>query len=193
MSSHYEIFEEWFNEAREAKLPQYEAMALITATLEAKPSARMVLLKGLVGGCFRFFTNYDSRKSEELEKNPQAQLLFYWPTLGKQIRIEGIVKRVSEKDSDEYFMTRARESRIGAIVSQQSRPLGSMKELEEKFSKVSEKLENQEVTRPKNWGGYELDPVYFEFWQDRPDRLHERLVFKKDPSSHLWENLRLWP
>jgi len=192
MSQQYELFREWFNEAREAALPQYESMALITATLDAKPSARMVLLKGLEAGCFRFYTNYESRKAQELDQNPQAQLLFYWPALGKQIRIEGKVRRTSAEVSDEYFMSRARESRLGAIASLQSRPLQSMKELEDKFSKISDQFKAQEVTRPAGWGGYELDPDYFEFWQDRESRLHERLIFKKEKNG-AWVSSRLWP
>lgn len=192
MSSHYEVFEEWFNEAREAALPQYESMALITATREGKPSARMVLLKGLVGGCFRFFTNYDSRKAREMDANPQVQLLFYWPALGKQIRIEGKVRKVSAKDSDEYFMTRSRESRLGAIASHQSRPLDSMESLQKKFAEVEKDFSGQEVTRPAGWGGYELDPEYFEFWRDGENRLHERIIFEKSKNG-TWSSSRLWP
>ncbi len=192
MSRHYEVFEKWFNEAREAGLPQYEAMALVTATRDAKPSARMVLFKGLVGGCFRFFTNYDSRKAHELEENPHVQLLFYWPALGKQIRIEGEVRKTSAKDSDEYFMTRSRESRLGAIASRQSHALGSMDELKTKFSEVAEHFQGQEVIRPANWGGYEVEPHYFEFWLDGANRLHERIIFKKEKDG-TWTTSRLWP
>lgn len=192
MNAAYEVFEKWFNEARAAELPQYESMVLVSASKEAKPSARMVLFKGLVGGCFRFFTNYESRKAKELDSNPQAQLLFYWPTLGKQIRIEGLVRKIPTKDSDEYFMTRSRESRLGAIASHQSQNLSSMEELRKKFDEVEEGFRDQDVTRPKGWGGYELDPEYFEFWLDQENRLHERVTYRKGKDGS-WTSSRLWP
>jgi pyridoxamine 5'-phosphate oxidase len=192
MSRQYEIFDQWFNEARAAALPQYEAMALVTATAQGKPSARMVLLKGVVSGCFRFFTNYDSRKAHEILSNPQAQLLFYWPALGKQIRIEGTVRKISPQESDEYFMTRPRESRLGAIASTQSRPLESLDILKKKIETVTQGFAGKEVTRPSGWGGYDLDPDYFEFWLDGENRIHERITFIKDTHG-TWTSSRLWP
>jgi pyridoxamine 5'-phosphate oxidase len=178
--------------AKDAALPQYNAMVLITATSEAKPSGRMVLLKGVIRDRgFRFFTNFESRKAGELRENPQAQLLFYWPSLGRQIRIEGKIVRLSDADSDAYWVTRPRASQIGAIVSDQSRPLGSAEQLSEKVEALTRKWEGKEIPRPENWGGFELRPEYFEFWEDRANRLHERITYVRAGSA--WKIGRLWP
>ena len=190
--SPFEFFEKCFSQAKSANYAQYDAMVLITSSPEAKPSGRMVLLKGVVGGCFRFFTNYESRKAGELFLNPKAQLLFYWPEMGRQIRVEGEVRQISDKESDEYWFQRPRGSRIGAIASKQSRPLSSMDELRQKVKEIETQLINKEVERPKNWGGFELVPHYFEFWEDKPDRLHERFTYTLD-SSGGWKMGRLNP
>lgn len=190
--SPYEFFHQCFERAKLAQLPQYESMALVTSTPDGRPSARMVLLKGVVDGGFRFFTNYESRKAQELIANPRAQLLFYWAAFGRQIRIEGTVQKLSESDSDAYFMTRPRGSRLGAIASLQSRHLGSYEELRSKFEEIEKKYEGQEVTRPANWGGFELIPSRFEFWEDRNDRLHERIAYESDGEGS-WKVSRLWP
>ncbi len=153
----------------------------------------MVLLKGInPERGFRFYTNYDSRKSAELGANPQAQLLFYWAELGRQIRVEGSVERTAAADSDAYFASRGRASRIGAIASLQSRPLGSSEELRAKVEKITKELEGREVIRPENWGGFELVAERFEFWEDRADRLHERVTYDRDANGK-WITGRLWP
>lgn len=190
--SPFEFFSRWFQLARDARVPQYDAMILATATKDAKPSARVVLLKGVIQGTFRFHTNYESRKSLEMDENPQAQLLFYWPQFGHQIRVEGVVRKQSAADSDEYFLSRSRESRIGAIASRQSRPLASMDALVADVARVEKEYEGKEVARPANWGGWELVPARFEFWEDGEHRLHERIVYEKDASG-AWRTSRLYP
>lgn len=190
--SPFEFFQKCFEQAEEAELPQFNAMVLATATADAKPSARMVLLKAVENGGFRFFTNYDSRKSGELLQNPKAQLLFYWPQLGWQIRIEGEVKKVSDADSDDYWFTRSRGSRIGAITSKQSRPLSSKLELKTEVAAVEKKWDGKEIPRPAKWGGFELVPQYFEFWEDRADRLHERITYTREANGK-GKIGKLWP
>lgn len=191
-SSPYDFFDECFARAKGAALPQFDSMVLVTATRDAKPSGRMVLLKGVVRDRgFRFYTNFESRKSGELLSNPQAQLLFYWPTFGRQIRIEGSIERLTNADSDAYWFSRSRGSRIGAIVSQQSRPLGSETDMRAKVEATTREYEGKEIPRPPNWGGFELVADYFEFWEDRPDRLHERMTYRKSGTN--WTMGRLWP
>jgi pyridoxamine 5'-phosphate oxidase len=190
--SPFVFFEGCFAKAKALKLPHADSMVLITATPEAKPSGRIVLLKGVIPGTgFRFYTNYESRKSLELAENPQAQLLFYWEPFGRQIRIEGKVHRLSEKDSDEYWFSRPRGSRIGALASDQSRPLDSMDSLRKKAARLEQEYEGREVNRPAHWGGFELVADYFEFWEDRPDRLHERITYTKAGAE--WKIGRLNP
>lgn len=187
----FEFFLECFNQAKSLNLPQYNSVTLVTATPDAKPSARIVLLKGIQDGSFRFFTNYNSRKSGELISNPQAQILFYRPEFGRQIRVEGRVSKVSAADSDEYWFTRSRESRIGAIASQQSSELKSMDELRARVAEVEKQFEGREVPRPENWGGFALTPEYFEFWEDGAHRLHERITYTREGSG--WRTNRLFP
>jgi pyridoxamine 5'-phosphate oxidase len=190
--SPFAFFDGCFAKATALKLQHPDSMVLITATPDAKPSGRVVLLKGITPETgFRFYTNYESRKASELEANPQAQLLFYWPAFGRQIRIEGKVKRLSEKDSDEYWSSRPRGSRIGALASDQSRPLDSMETLRAKAARLEQEYKDKEIQRPKDWGGFELVADYFEFWEDRPDRLHERITYTKDGAE--WKIGRLNP
>lgn len=191
-TSPFEFFDLCFAKAKALNLPLVEAFTLITASKDAKPSGRVVLLKEVTPERgFRFFTNYDSRKAEELTENPHAQLLFYWPAIGRQIRIEGRVEKISSEDSDLYFNSRPRGSQIGAIASLQSRPLGSEAELRLKVEKLSEAFAGKEIGRPENWGGFELIAERFEFWEDREDRLHERITYEKIGKD--WESGRLWP
>ncbi len=191
-ASPYDFFNECFGRAKAAALPQFDSMVLITATREAKPSGRVVLLKGVVRDRgFWFFTNYESRKASEILSNPNAQLLFYWPALGRQIRIEGTIERLANPDSDAYWYSRPRGSRIGALVSQQSQPLSSVSEMKNAVSRIEREWEGKEIPRPPNWGGFELVANYFEFWEDRADRLHERIVYQKQGDAYTMG--RLWP
>lgn len=190
--SPYDFFSNCFQKAKDLSLPQYDSMVLITATRDAKPSGRIVLLKGVVPDRgFRFFTNHKSRKASELLSNPKAQLLFYWPVLGRQIRVEGKIESIPKTDSDGYWNTRPRGSQIGAIASQQSQPLGSIEEMSTVVAALTKKWESQEIPRPENWGGFELVADYFEFWEDRESRLHERITYTL--SFGRWVTGRLWP
>ena len=183
-------FERWFEEASaESRAP--EAAALATASPMGDPSARMVLLKRFDADGFVFHTNYDSRKGRELEANPRAALLFYWDPLGRQVRIEGPVERVPPEETVEYFGTRPRGAQIGAHASRQSRPIGSREELEARVDELERELEGRDVPVPEWWGGYRLAPETYEFWQHRDDRLHDRLVYRRD--GEAWAVERLQP
>jgi pyridoxamine 5'-phosphate oxidase len=187
----YPLFEEWFETAVKAGLKLPNAMTLSTASKTGRPAARVVLLKGIDARGITFFTNYRSRKSAELESNPRATLLFYWPELDLQVRIDGRVKKVSARESDEYFATRPRESQIGAHASQQSKPMADQSVLFAEFGRLAKKFEGKEVPRPKHWGGYRLAPASFEFWKGRDFRLHDRLVYTKKGSG--WKKMLLFP
>lgn len=187
----FELFELWFAEACEAEPALPEAMALATADVAGRPSARMVLLKGHGPGGFTFFTNFESRKGEELAANPNAALLFYWKSLRRQVRIEGPVEPVTDGAADEYFATRPRDSQVGAWASDQSRPLDSLEALDERYRAVAQRLEGEPVPRPPHWSGYVLRPTLIEFWSERPHRLHERRVFRIDGDD--WSEGMLYP
>lgn len=179
-------FESWFAAARDAGLRAPEAMALATATPDGAPSARMVLLKGVDDRGFVFFTSYESRKGRELEANPRAALLFYWEPLGRQVRVEGPVERVSAEESDAYFASRPLGSRAGAAASHQSRPLADRAELERAVAALGD-----DVARPEWWGGYRVRPERYEFWQHRENRLHDRFLYEREGSA--WSIQRLYP
>ncbi|HEY7330576.1 MAG TPA: pyridoxamine 5'-phosphate oxidase [Gemmataceae bacterium] len=185
-------FEKWFQEAIAAKLPEPNAMTLATTTPDGQPSARMVLLKGFDASGFTFFTNYESRKGRELATNPRAALLFFWAEFHRQVRIEGTVERVSEAESDTYFRSRPLGSRLGAWASAQSEVIASRAVLEERVREAMQRFPDGEVPCPPNWGGYRVVPLSIEFWQGRPDRLHDRLRYQRiQPSG--WRIERLSP
>lgn len=185
------LFRDWFATAARAGLFMPESMALATASPDGAPSARMVLLKGFDARGFVFFTNYGSRKAEELEANPRAALVLHWPVLERQVRIEGSVARISTEESFAYFRSRPRGSRIGAWASEQSHPLESRAALEARVREFDAKFPGDDVPLPDFWGGYRLAPARIEFWQGKANRLHDRLLYEKDGSG--WKVTRLYP
>jgi pyridoxamine 5'-phosphate oxidase len=186
------LFQAWFNDAIDAKLPLPEAMNLATATPEGRPSARMVLLKQVDDEGFVFFTNYHSAKAQQLESNPYAALVFYWPQLDRQVRIEGKVERTSAAESVEYFQTRPRESQIGAWASQQSSVIAGRDVLEQRAKELEEYYRDREIECPGHWGGYRLRPDRIEFWKSRIGRLHDRILYELG-SDNVWMIKRLAP
>ncbi len=183
-------FQRWFAEA-DGLMEEREAVALVTATTDGVPSVRMVLMRHHDGTSFGWFTNYESRKGRELAANPRAALLWYCEALGRQIRIEGDVEKMTSDASDAYFASRHRGSQLGAHASQQSAPLRNRAELEEQVAAFAQQYEGREVPRPSFWGGFRLTPHRFEFWQHRDDRLHDRVVYV--PEGANWMRERLAP
>jgi pyridoxamine 5'-phosphate oxidase len=171
-------FAAWFREAGESGLRAPEAMAVATATLDAAPSVRMVLMKHYDERGFVFYTNYESRKGQELLVNPRAALLFHWDTLGRQVRIEGPAERVGAEESAAYIRGRPRGSQLSALASPQSRPVESRAALEAAVAELAARHADGELPLPESWGGYRLRPEAFEFWQHRDDRLHDRLAYR---------------
>ena len=186
------LFEKWFQEALKVKAWDVNAMTLATVSPSGRPSARVVLLKGFDRKGFLFFTNYHSHKGRDLERHSQASLLFFWPELSRQIRVDGSVRKVAVWESDEYFQTRPRDSQLGAWVSEQSRVIRDRKVLEQRMKGFEEKFRDQAVPRPPHWGGYRLVPRTIEFWKGQPSRLHDRLVYRKK-SGGGWKRERLAP
>jgi pyridoxamine 5'-phosphate oxidase len=185
------LFEIWFAEARAAEPNDAEAMALATADATGAPSVRMVLLKGHDARGFVFYTNSLSRKGDELAANPQAALLFHWKSLRRQVRIEGPVTIVSDAEADAYFGSRSRGSQLGAWASDQSRPLANRALFEARYAMIVADHEGRDVPRPPHWRGYRIAPERFEYWSDRPHRLHERRLFTRDGAG--WAESLLYP
>lgn len=184
-------FAKWFEEAIGAQVLDPNAMTVCSATKDGKPSARILLLRNFSESGFVYYTNYTSRKGTEIAENPNCALLFFWPELERQIRIEGKVQKQTAKESDIYFKTRPRESKIGAWTSEQSKIISNREVLNKEYEKLSEKYPDENVPRPPYWGGYLLKPDRIEFWQGRPNRLHDRILYTKENEN--WKIGRLSP
>jgi pyridoxamine 5'-phosphate oxidase len=184
-------FEGWFAEVLAAEVPQPNAMMLATASAEGRPSARVVLLKGVDDGAFVFYGNRESRKGRDLEANPYAALVLYWPELGRQVRASGRVRRLAPEQTDAYFASRPRVSRLGAWASAQGRPLPDRETLDERVREAEERFGDGEIPRPDYWIGYALEPETIEFWQNQPNRLHDRFVYER--TGGRWMITRLFP
>lgn len=182
-------FQKWFDEALAAEPNHANAMTLATCTREGEPSARVVLLKSWDQRGFVFYTNYNSRKASELLENPRASLVFWWQGLERQVRIEGRVEKTAEEEADDYFQTRPRESQIGAWASAQSEVIPDRSTLEQRFQEIAHAYENQPIPRPRHWGGFRLAPDSIEFWQGRPNRMHDRLRYRRLASAWVVERL----
>jgi pyridoxamine 5'-phosphate oxidase len=197
------FFQKWFAQAEEAGITEVNAMILATANVWGLPSARIVLLKGLDGDGFTFFTNYESEKGRQIADEQSVALLFFWKELERQVRIEGIAQKVSPADSDAYFHSRPKGSQISAAASPQSQVIESREELEQKVQELEAKYADSEVPRPDHWGGYKVIPEKIEFWQGRSNRLHDRIVFFREPVTDNgedalpgygpWEKFRIAP
>ena len=186
-------FELWFQQACAANLPESNALSLATVSATGEPSQRMVLLKYFDRQGFIFFTNYESKKARQIAENPQVSLLFFWIALERQVQILGTAAKISTAESLKYFATRPRGSQIGAWCSQQSTIISSRQMLEMKFEEIKRKFQNQEIPLPSAWGGYRVVPHSFEFWQGRPNRLHDRFLYSRLDAESAWNIQRLAP
>jgi len=187
-----EQFDHWFDEALKSGIYEPNAMTLATASTDGKPAARIVLLKGFNQDGFVFYTNYLSRKGKELAKNPVVALVFFWPELERQVRIEGTIEKVSKETSEKYFQSRPKESQIGALASPQSQVITDRSLLEKNWKELEKKYADQEIPKPSFWGGYLVKPQVIEFWQGRSSRLHDRIVYRKADKNN-WKIVRLAP
>ncbi|MES1216049.1 MAG: pyridoxamine 5'-phosphate oxidase [Bacteroidota bacterium] len=185
-------FKEWWKEAVAAGIEEPNAMTLATASMDAVPSARIVLLKDFSDKGFVFFTNYDSYKGQQLAENPKACLVFFWKEIERQVRITGLAMKISPEENDVYFFSRPLESQIGAITSPQSQVIETREWLDEKYSKLEKEFQHNKIQRPSNWGGYIVKPVIIEFWQGRPGRLHDRIQYTLNENGD-WKLERLAP
>jgi pyridoxamine 5'-phosphate oxidase len=187
-----EQFKRWWLQANETEIVEPNAMTLATASTDGMPSARVVLLKGYDSAGFVFFTNYNSYKSLQLLENPKACLVFFWKELERQVRITGLVEKISDEENDDYFNSRPVGSRIGAHASPQSQVIESREWLDANYKQLASTLDADHIKRPVHWGGYRVKPVIIEFWQGRPSRLHDRLQYTLEDSG-LWKIERLAP
>ena len=187
-----QLFTIWFDEALKSQLIDANAMTLATASAKGEPSARIVLLKGADEDGFVFYTNYGSNKGRDLSENARASLLFFWAELERQVRINGSVTKTTAAESDQYFQSRPKESQIGAATSHQSRPVSNRSDLEQRYAEFAAKYKDSLVPRPSNWGGYRVKPDTIEFWQGRKSRLHDRLLYTRQPDGS-WSRSRLEP
>ncbi|MBS1585402.1 MAG: pyridoxamine 5'-phosphate oxidase [Bacteroidetes bacterium] len=184
------LFMTWFSEAEAAEITEVNAMVLATCDSAGKPHARIVLLKGLDATGFVFYTNYNSAKGRQIAANPNASLVFFWKELERQVRIEGIIEKVSDADSDAYFQSRPADSRLGAWASNQSSQIADRQVLDDNYAKFKEQF-GENIPRPEHWGGYRLVPQHVEFWQGRSNRMHDRICFQL--SDGKWAKSRLAP
>jgi len=191
----WQQFARWFDAARQAELPEPNAMTLATVGGDGRPAARIVLLKGFDERGFVFYTNYASRKGQELAAHPGAALLFHWTLLERQVRIEGITRKVDADESDAYYASRPRPSRLGAWASPQSRPVADRATLQTWFAEAEATYRDagEAIPRPPHWGGYRVVPDTLEFWQGRPSRMHDRIRYRRDAAAGQWTIERLAP
>ena len=185
------FFLKWFDDALKVNKDEANACVLSTVSVENKPSSRVVLLKSVNEKGFTFFTNYKSDKSLDIQNNPNVSLNFYWPELERQVRITGVAEQISPKDSDEYFKNRPRESQMGAWLSHQSTSIGLYYDFMDTLNKLESTFKGKDIERPLHWGGYCIIPSKIEFWQGRPSRLHDRLLYELD--ENVWNKKRLAP
>lgn len=186
------FFSQWFREAVDCEITEVNAMTLCTVDTVHRPHARIVLLKGLEENAFVFFTNYDSAKGKEIEANPHVALTFFWKELERQVRIEGLIEKVSAASSDEYFHSRPAGSRIGAWASPQSAEIGNRQILEDNYQRYEQEFPSNNIPRPQHWGGYRVVPEKIEFWQGRSSRMHDRILFTWQGNGS-WRRSRLAP
>jgi pyridoxamine 5'-phosphate oxidase len=189
----FTLFDAWMEQARKSEPNEANAMAIATADADGRPNIRMVLLKGVDHRGFVFYTNLESAKGRELTANPAIALCFHWKSLRKQIRVRGPVAPVSDAEADAYFATRPKDSQIGAWASAQSRPMEGRFVFEREVAKYAAKYALTKVPRPPYWSGFRVSPLEIEFWRDRPFRLHDRLVYRRDDANAPWHTLRLFP
>lgn len=192
MSDPFTLFNQWFKTASNTSIPEPNSMCLSTCTPDGMPSSRYVLMKSFSTEGLTFYSNYQSRKGVELINNPNACVLFYWQAIHHQVRIEGTVTRISDEESTKYYKTRPKSSQASCAISLQSQTLATRAELEAKWKKCLDEYKDQDMPRPSHWGGYLLQPRYFEFWQGHTTRLHDRISFKK-LEDNTWSINRLYP